>query len=132
MPDPGTLRLKWRVVVGRLRLIIDGVRPLHQDLTQLLLFTNVAKVVAPQARLRSKGLESQALCPRVSHAALFAVDERREPLVLSGIHAPAIEIEVVAGQRRAAAGAPETHPLEILFLHTSEEHTSELQSHLNL
>src|SRR5260370_25927529 len=105
MPDPGTLRMKCGVVIGRLRLIIYGVRPLHQDLTHLLLFTNIAKVVAPQARLRSKGFESQALCPRVSHAALFAVDERREPLVLSGIHAPAIEIEVVAGLERAARGA---------------------------
>src|SRR5260370_6234306 len=117
MPDPGTLRMKCGVVVGRLGLIIDGVRPLQQYLAQLLLSTNIAKAVAPQARLRSKGFESQALCPRVSHAALFAVDERREPLVLSGIHAPAIEIEVVAGQGRAAVGAVEAHDVEILFLH---------------
>src|SRR5260370_29552149 len=117
MPDPGTLRLKWRVVVGRLRLIIDGVRPLHQDLTQLLLFTNIAKVVAPQARLRSKGFESQALCPRVSHAALFAVDERRAPLALSGILAPAIEIEVMAGTGLPLVGAVAEHHTEHAVLH---------------
>src|SRR6266852_8294612 len=86
---PGTLRLKRRVVVGRFRLIIYGGRPLHKDITQLLLCPNVAKVVAPQARLRSEGPESQALCLTVSDVAFFAVDEGREPLVLSGIHAPA-------------------------------------------
>src|SRR5712692_11094072 len=117
LPLPGTLRLKRRVVVGRFRLIIYGGWPLHKDLTQLLLFPNVAKVVAPQARLRSEGLVSQAFCLRVSEVAFFAVDEGREPLVLSGIHAPTVEIEVVARQGRAAVGAVETHDVVILILH---------------
>src|SRR5713226_6277682 len=117
LPLPGTLRLKRRVVVSRFRLIIYGGRPLHKKLTQLLLFPDVAKVVAPQARLRLEGPESQALRLRISHAAFFAVDVGREPLVLSGIHAPAIEIEVVARQGRAAVSAVETHDVVILILH---------------
>src|SRR5713226_99208 len=117
LPAPRTLRLKGRVVVGRFRLIIYGGRPLHEDLTQLLLFPNTAKVVAPQARLCPEGSESQALCLWVSHAALFAVDEGRKPLVLSRIHPPAIEIEVVADQRRPVVRAVETHDVEILILH---------------
>ncbi len=98
LPAPGTLCLKGRVVIGSFRLIVHGIRPLYQDLVELLLFTNIAKVIAPQSRLRSEGLESEILCLRVSHAAFFAVDEGREPQVLSSIRSPAIEIEITRDQ----------------------------------
>src|SRR5713226_271149 len=38
-------------------------------------------------------------------------------MVLSRTHPPAIEIEIVAGQGRAAVRAVETHDVEILILH---------------
>ena len=109
--------MKRRVVVGRFRLIIYGSRRLHEDFIQLLLFPNVAKVIAPKARLRPEGPESHVSCFRVSDAAFFAVDEGRKPLVLAGIRPPAVEIEIIAGQRRTAVGAVKAHDVEILILH---------------
>src|SRR6266481_3788494 len=103
-------------------MIIYGGWPLHKDFTQLLLFSNVAQVVAPQARLRSEGFESRPLSLRASDAAFFDVDEGRKPLVLSGIRPPAVEIEVVAGQGRAAVGAVEAHDVIILILHPDTAH----------
>src|SRR5260370_38346944 len=95
---------------------------LHEHFIQLLLFPRVAKVISPKARLRPESLESQVSCLRVSDAALFAVDEGRKPLVLSSIYSPAIEIEVVAGQRRAAIRSVEAHDVEILILHPDASH----------
>ena len=119
---PGTLRLQWRVVVGGFRLIPDPRRRLHQHLTQLLLLMRVAQIVAPQARLRAERFVPHVPRPRVVHAAFFAVDERRQPQVLPHICPPAIEIEVVAHQRRPAVGAIKAHNVVVLILHPNAPH----------
>ena len=82
---PGALCLKRRVVIGDFSLVIHWHRPLHQDFAQLLLFSRVAKGIAPKARLR---LECVSHRPWGINAQ-FTVDEGRKPLVLSGIDAPA-------------------------------------------
>src|ERR1041384_5942565 len=77
----------------------------------------MAQVIAPKPRLRAEYLVSNVQRPLVVEAALFAVDKRREPEVLADIGPPAIEIEIVAGQRRSAIRAVETHDVKILILH---------------
>ena len=72
-----------------------------------------AEVVAPQAGLR---LEHQRLGQSVVDVALFAVDESRQPLIGAGVHAPAIEMEVIAGLGRAGVSAIEADHMEILVL----------------
>src|SRR3989440_696510 len=51
--------------------------------------------------------------PLVAHAAFFAVNERREPEFFPDVGAQTVEIEVVAGQRRPAIRAVETHDVKI-------------------
>ena len=59
----------------------------------------MAQVVAPKARVRAEHLVSDVQRLLVVEASLFAVDERREPEILPDVGPPAIEIEIVAGQR---------------------------------
>src|ERR1700737_5288510 len=111
---PGALRLNWREVVGGV-LILD--RRLYQDFAELLLFLDVAKSVSPEARLRAECLGRYVFRGRILAAAFFAVDEGREPLIVSGILTPAIEIEVVAGAGRTIVVTVETHDMKIVVLH---------------
>src|SRR5579862_1839927 len=48
--------------------------------------------------------------------ALFTIDERRQPLIVAGVHAPAVEMEVVAGPGRTRIGAVKPHNVETLVL----------------
>src|SRR5437660_9035193 len=77
----------------------------------------MAQVVAPKPRLRPEHLVSDVQRPLVVEAALFAVDKRREPEVLPDVGPPAIEIEIVAGQRRPTIRAVEADDVKILILH---------------
>src|SRR5437667_10985412 len=114
---PGTLRLQRRIIILIFRLVADSRRRLDEHLAQLLLLPGVPQVVAPKPRLRAKCLVSDVHGPLVAHAAFFAVNERREPEVFPDVGAPTVEIEVVAGQRRPAIRAVETHDVKILILH---------------
>jgi hypothetical protein len=75
---------------------------------------STVEVVAPQARLRFEGAKRGALGDAVLHIAFFAVNVGGQPFVLAGVHAPAVEIEVVASARRTAVGAVEANDVIVL------------------
>src|SRR6266568_2922474 len=86
----------------------------------------MAQVVAPKTRLRAEYFVSDVQRLLVVEAALFAVDKRREPEILSDIGPPAIEIEIVAGQRRPAIRAVEADDVKILILHPDAPYEASL------
>src|SRR5258708_3146221 len=112
---PGALCLNRGVVVGGFRLIFD--RSLHQDLAQLLLFLGMAEGVSPEARLRAECLGRCVFRRCILAAAFGAVDEGRQPLIVSGILTPAIKTEIKAGAGGTVVVPIETHDMVILVFY---------------
>ena len=77
----------------------------------------MAESVCPETRLRTECLRCYVFRGRILAGAFFAIDEGRQPLIVTGILAPAIEIKVITGLGGTVVVPVETHDVVIPVFH---------------
>src|ERR1700691_671727 len=82
-----------RAILLRVALALNRVRSLDGQLGEFLFMAGILQIVAPQAGLR---LEANVIAEKIAKIGYLAEDKRRQPKARLHVHAPAIEVKVIA------------------------------------